>query len=177
MTNANGFESMGTVVNNQGQDQELGWNDTITADAREFIILPDGDYKFTVAAVEKARFNGSDKMAACNVANISLRVYTDLVPQGFVIIKHRLNMLASREWQIAEFFTGLGLKKKGQPLNIDFPKTIGMQGLCKVGSHPDKKNNIYNDIKKIYSAENIAKKTAESQGFTTPQPAMVPGRF
>ena len=48
-----------TDVNNLQQDHELGWDDEIEKES-EFIILPAGDYNFTVGKVERGRFNGSD---------------------------------------------------------------------------------------------------------------------
>lgn len=47
-----------SISNNVGMD----WNDTIESDGQEFIILPEGDYNFVVAAFERGRFPGSAKM-------------------------------------------------------------------------------------------------------------------
>ena len=58
----------------QPQEHELDWESEIVNDAQEFILLEDGDYNFTVMAVERGRFNGSDKMPACNVAKVKLKI-------------------------------------------------------------------------------------------------------
>ena len=59
--------------NNVGMD----WNDTIENDGQEFIILPEGDYNFTVSAFERGCFPGSAKMQACNKASLTLSVETE----------------------------------------------------------------------------------------------------
>ena len=50
--------------NGMMEGHELGWDDTIQEES-EFIILPAGDYDFTVKSYERGRFNGSEKMSAC----------------------------------------------------------------------------------------------------------------
>lgn len=56
------------INNNAGMD----WDDAIENDGQEFIILPEGDYNFTVTDFERGRFPGSAKMSACNKATLSL---------------------------------------------------------------------------------------------------------
>ena len=45
----------------QQVERELGWDDEIEKDGGSFILLPAGDYNFTVAKFERGRFQGSDK--------------------------------------------------------------------------------------------------------------------
>lgn len=61
------------INNNAGMD----WDDAIENDGQEFIILPEGDYNFTVTDSERGRFPGSAKMSACNKATLTLQVKTD----------------------------------------------------------------------------------------------------
>ena len=61
------------INNNAGMD----WDDAIENDGQEFIILPEGDYNFTVTDFERGRFPGSAKMSACNKATLTLQVKTD----------------------------------------------------------------------------------------------------
>ena len=49
------------------------WDDEIEVDD-SFELLPDGDYTFTVVNVERGRFDGSEKMPACNMATVSFKV-------------------------------------------------------------------------------------------------------
>lgn len=55
------------INNNAGMD----WDDAIENDGQEFIILPEGDYNFTVTDFERGRFPGSAKMSACNKATLA----------------------------------------------------------------------------------------------------------
>lgn len=40
---------------NNNFDHELGWDDEITTDAKEFVQLAPGDYQFTVTNLERGR--------------------------------------------------------------------------------------------------------------------------
>ena len=132
------------------QERELGWDETITQDAKEFTILPEGDYPFMVKSVEKSRFNGSEKMPACYQANINIAIKSALDPDGEVIVKFNLLLHSKVEWRISEFFASIGLKKKGQPLRMNW-NIAGLSGTCKVA--PKLYNDSqYNDIKKFYPA-------------------------
>lgn len=57
-----------TEYTNTNQNAAMDWDDAIENDGREFIILPEGDYNFTVTGFERGRFPGSAKMSACNKA-------------------------------------------------------------------------------------------------------------
>ena len=48
------------------------WDDEIEKDGGDFVLLPEGDYNFTVAKFERGRFAGSEKMPACNQAKLEL---------------------------------------------------------------------------------------------------------
>ena len=41
-------------------ERELGWDDEIEKDSGEFILLPEGDYDFTVESFERSRHGGSE---------------------------------------------------------------------------------------------------------------------
>ena len=46
--------------------RELGWDDEISREGGEFLLLPEGDYNFVVESYERARHPGSDKLPAFN---------------------------------------------------------------------------------------------------------------
>ncbi len=143
---------------NQSQEHEFGWDDEITQDKQEFIILPEGDYEFTVNKVVKGRFEGSAKMPACNRATLTLNV----MYQGKEIpINHSLLLHSSVEWRLSEFFTALGIKKEGEPLRMRW-NIEGMKGRCKIG-HRTYNNETYNDVKKFYKPQENKQQFQQSQ--------------
>ena len=90
--------------NNNG---EMGWNDTLENDGDEFVILPEGDYVFKVVSFERGRFQGGDKIPACNEAVLTLAVEYN---GGTVNITDRLKLHKSLEWKLAAFFRSIGQK-------------------------------------------------------------------
>lgn len=133
------------------EEKELQWDDTITKDASEFILLPEGDYNFTVESFERGRHTGSDKLPACNKAILTLRIDT---PEGTARIMHNLFLHSKTEGMLSAFFTCIGQKKKGEPLKMNWSQVPGSSGRCKVEIHSyknkdgeDKQNN---NIKRFY---------------------------
>ena len=141
--NNNNFDNM---------EREFGWDDTITKDDA-FILLEPGEYPFTVKLLERARFNGSEKMPACPMAEVSIAINT---PEGEVVIKNKLLLHSKTEWVLSSFFGSLGLKKKGEPLRMNWNLVTGARGRCEIGNrtHDGKE---YNEVKKwIYSEDQQA---------------------
>jgi len=122
----------------------LGWDDVITKDD-EFILLPEGEYEFTVTEVERSRYDGGEKLPPCNMAVVSCLIQT---PQGDTTIKNRLFLTTATEGIISSFFAAVGLKKKGQPLRMEWTKVTGLRGRCKV-SQRTYNGNTYNEIKRF----------------------------
>jgi hypothetical protein len=103
----------------------MDWNDTIQDDGREFVILPEGDYFFTVTDFERARFPGSAKLPACNKATLSLDIDND---KGIATARVDLILYRTLEWRIASFFRSIGMKKHGEQVVMDWTKVVGARG-------------------------------------------------
>ena len=114
------FEQLGQAV--PVEERELGWDDTIEKESAGFIILPEGDYEFKVLEFQRARHEGSEKLPPCNKAVITLVVET---PEGEAHIRHNLFLHSRTEGMISAFFIGIGLKKHGEPLKMDWSKGQG----------------------------------------------------
>lgn len=136
------------MQNYENMDRELGWNDEISQES-EFIIAPEGDYDFVVESYERGRFDGSDKMPACNCANVKIKIMT---AQGPVVINHRLMLHTRTEWALSAFFNAIGQKKKGTKINMNWNLVPGSTGRCKVGIR-QYNGNEYNEIKKFYEKD------------------------
>lgn len=126
------------------EGMELGWDDEITKES-EFIILPEGEYDFRVDMFERGRFDGSEKMSACNKAILTLKVMS---PEGEVTIKDNLLLHSKTEWKLSEFFKSIGHKKSGEPLRMNWSLVPGSKGRLLVEQYTGKNGNIYNQVKR-----------------------------
>lgn len=138
----------GQPQQNQEVEKAYDWNDTITEDAREFVLLPDGDYEFVVESFDRQHFSGSEKMPACPKAILNIRI---LAPEGITYVKHQLLLHSRVQYRLSEFFASIGQKKKGQPMRMNWSVVPGAHGRCKLG-HRLYEGNTYNEIKQFYPA-------------------------
>lgn len=140
---------------NNNIEKELSWDDEISQES-SYVLLPEGDYNFTVTSYERARHAGSEKLPPCNKAVVNIKIVS---PEGQeTIIRHNLFLHTSTEGMLSSFFSSIGLKKKGEPLRMNWNMVPGSRGRCKVTTKEYNGNN-YNQISKFYAAE-------ESKGFT-----------
>lgn len=132
-------------------ERELGWDDEISRES-DFTIIPEGDYDFTVTGFERGRHEGSEKLPPCNMAIVTLAV---TLPDGSTAnLRHRLFLHTRCEGLLSAFFTGIGLKRKGEPLRMNWNAVPGAHGRCKITVRSWKGKNgedmQSNDIKKFY---------------------------
>ncbi len=127
-------------------ERELGWDDQIEKDGADFVLLPEGDYNFEITGFERGRHNGSDKLPACNMATVQVKIEA---PEGTAVISHKLFLHSKTEGMLCAFFTSIGQRKKGERVNMNWNAVVGSVGRCKVGTRVwDGKT--YNEIKKFY---------------------------
>ncbi len=112
--------------NNADLGSEIGWDDEITRES-EFVLLPEGNYDFTVESLERGRFAGSEKMSPCNMATLTLVVKNPETGED-VKIKDTLYLNSKAEWRISQFFLGIGQKKHGEPLRPNWNAVPGSKG-------------------------------------------------
>lgn len=82
-----------TAANPQGH--ELGWDDEIQQES-SFILLPEGDYRFTVEKFDRARHAGSANIPPCNKAIVHFRVFS---PDGSSVLRSGQSGLVPRRVQ------------------------------------------------------------------------------
>ena len=153
-------------------ERELDWEDEITRES-DFILLPEGDYNFKVTSFERARHEGSEKLPPCNKAVITLEIDST---EGKVYIKHNLFLHTKCEGLISAFFIGIGQKKHGEPLRMNWNNVIGSTGRCKIIVKEEKKrdnsNEImkFNNVARFYEPKTISPQpqTASAGGVFTP---------
>lgn len=152
--------------NNQTVERELSWDDQIVNEGSEFILLPEGIYDFKVIKFDRGRFNGSDKMPACNQATVHLEINSTL---GKTVILEKLMLHSKTEWKLSEFFTCLGHKKKGEPLRMNWNLVPGSTGRVEI------EINKYVDKNGNERTNNKVKKYLPKEEHVTTQ--FVPGSF
>lgn len=132
-------------------DRELGWEDPIENDGPDFEVLPGGDYDFEVVNFERGRHPGSENLPPCNKAVVSIKITGSA---GQTTIKHNLFLHTKTEGLLCAFFVGIGQRKHGERVTVNWNQVIGSKGRCKVGIRKftnDKGDELtFNEIKKFY---------------------------
>ena len=153
------------------EEKILGWDDEIQNDGEfsgeENVVLPEGNYDFEVVKTEQAWYDGSQKIPACNMAKVYLRV--DGGELGKALCVENIYLLERLEWKAAAFLRSIGLKKHGEP--IAWRQLIhcdGETGRCEIyvdeydSRNGDKKKS--NKIKKFFDKEEQQPKKAFTKG-------------
>ena len=100
------------------EEKILGWDDEIQNDGEfsgeESVVLPEGNYDFEVIKTEQTWYDGSQKIPACNMAKVYLRV--DGGELGKALCVENIYLLERLEWKAAAFLRSIGLKKHGEPI-------------------------------------------------------------
>lgn len=136
--------------NNVNEGFALDWDSEIEQES-EFLLAPEGDYDFIVTGVERARYEGGTKLPPCNMAIVSIKVTTR---EGDVTIPHRLYLHSKTEGLLSAFFIGIGQKKHGEKLRMNWQTVPGSTGRCKVGirkwTDKDGNERQSNEIKRFF---------------------------
>lgn len=151
-------------------ERELGWDDQIADEGGEYEPLPEGDYKFTVKSVERARSKGEGKLPACNMAKVTLTVHGDRDRE----ITVNLVLHSTLEWKLSQFFLSIGMKKHGEPLHMNWPGAVTKTGNCHVTVRTFRKKDggegKSNDISKFYAYDEVVN-TVQPTAQPAAQPA------
>lgn len=152
---------------NQSAGREYNWDDEISQDSAEFALLPEGEYEFSVTGFERGRYPGGAKLPSCPKATVSLRFEG---VEGVAVIKHNFFLHSKCEGLLCAFFTCLGMRKRGEPLRMDWPGTVGRTGRTKitVRSYTGNDGREYqtNDVKQFLEPENAPAAPAAAQSWT-----------
>lgn len=142
----------------------MSWDDEF--EESEFILLPEGDYNFTITQFERGQFNGSDKLPPAPQANIRF-----LIPfEGQEVnVDYKLILCKSLQWKNHQLFESVGLIKKGSGAQkLPWDQLVGKSGVCEI-THRVYNGNTYNQVNKTYPAEDAPKVTKNSTESPQPQ--------
>lgn len=145
------------------EGRELGWDDSIKQDSQNFDPIPEGDYNVTIEKYDRSRSKGEGKLPPCNMAVVYFIVHG---PDREITIRENYILHSSLEWKLSELFRGVGLKKEGEELRMDWNALPGKTARGKIGVKPGIKdpNKKFNYIEKLYPKD-------------SDKPAFTPGRF
>ena len=104
----------------------MDWDSTLESDGKQFTVLDEGDYTFTVTSFERGRYPGSAKLPPCNKAILTLTV--DLPDGQTATCREDLILYRTLEWKLSSFFRAIGQKKSGERLVMDWSKVLGARG-------------------------------------------------
>ena len=118
------------------EQKVFDWDDETEVEEREqreTVILPDGNYDFTVVKTEKGFYQPrpGSKIPACNKVDIYLRLDGGELGTGLAV--ETLFLCEKQAWKAAAFFRCIGLRKHDEPVKwrwIDHCE--GEKGRCKV---------------------------------------------
>lgn len=144
--NQNGFNQASQ------NDGAMGWDDTITAEAKEYTLLPVGTYQFIIKDnFVRSKTSGNGKLPVCNKADITLTINYE---GKEVKVTTSLILHKSLEWKISQFFECIKMKQKGVPFRPNWNGIIGKTGTVKI-SHREYNDAIYNNVKEFVINDNV----------------------
>ena len=118
------------------EQKVFDWDDVTEVEERalpETVILPEGNYPFTVIKTEKGfhQPKSGGKIPACNKVDVYLRL--DGGPLGTGLAVQTLFLCEKQAWKAAAFFRSIGMRKHDEPVKwrwIDH--CDGEKGRCKI---------------------------------------------
>lgn len=119
----------------------------------DFILLPEGEYNFTVKKFEKGQYvaKPNAQIPSCPVAQLQLLVKTDDGDAAY--FRENLFLHSGNKWQLYQFFTCLGLRKHGDgSTDMPWDSVEGATGRALIGKRKykskDGEEKTTNTVKK-----------------------------
>lgn len=151
------------------QTRTYDWDEMIENDGEETlesVVLPDGNYPFEVIKTEKAWFDGSKNLPACNSVKVYMRIDGGELGKGFAV--EQIFLCEKTEWKAAAFLRSIGLKKHGEPIAWrQLVHCDGESGRCQIyvdeyeGKNGPAKNN---KVRRFFDPEEQQPKKAFTKG-------------
>lgn len=111
-------------------NEVMAWDAYIEQES-EFVLLPEGDYNFTVTKFERGWHEGSAKVEPCNKAVLELTF--EAPGLGKTTVKEQILLHAKTEWKLCEFFRCIGQKVHGHGVKMNWNTVLGATGKAHLG--------------------------------------------
>ena len=141
------------------------WDSEINNENSDYILLPEGDYEFTVEKFERGTFDGSDKLPAGKKAIVTFTIWG---AEGKISVVENFLLCSALEWKLSALCLSVGMKKHGEPLRMNWSGLPGQKGRCHIYVDTYKKKDgsegKSNKIKKFYAYDdNVSTVTPAAQ--------------
>lgn len=114
------------------ENEFLTWDQGWVAEESDFILLPEGEYSFTVTKLERKIYDGnSDKIPnGAPYAEVTCEV---VGKEGKTNVIERLYLMKKFTWKLTQFFTSIGQPTViGQAFSPNWSTVLGSQGQAKL---------------------------------------------
>lgn len=155
---------------------ELEWDGEIEKDGLEFVLLPNGEYPFTVISMTREYHTqkAGGKLPSCK--QVTLDIEFDGGALGVCTIKHKLFLHSTTEGFLSAFFASIGLKKPGERLKMNWGPVPYSKGRAKLKVRRYTKEGEERAINEVdqFLAFDPAKMGAPVAGYVPQPPAAYP---
>ena len=137
-------------------NEALGWDDEATVESSNYTLLVPGTYSYRVSSFQRANFDGSNKMAPCPEADLTLTCSNAEGARSDV--KVRLFLNRRQMWKITQFFKSCGLLAAELPDGTNYAmgplwkQVLGCTGQVEI-SNRTYQDKTYNDVKSFVVPE------------------------
>ena len=135
-------------------------------DDNTFVLLPDGDYHFTVKSHEVG-YATSDKMPP-NTQQITCNLEIPYTKDGqveFVTVRNNLNIYKKALFAVRQFVECIGMAPEKGRISIDLDKIDGATGICNVITYEGSNGNEYNRVNLFYPPSKAPTVTANDEAW------------
>lgn len=141
------------------------------------VLLPDGDYRFTVDSHELG-YATSDKMPP-NTQQITCYLKVPYMKDGSVetvTIRNTLNVYKKALFAIRQYVEAIGMVPEKGKANIDLTKMDGKTGICSIITVEGNNGNEFNRVQAFYPPSKAPVVTANDEAWAKKDDFMeVPG--
>lgn len=159
------------TMNNNEQVQGYDFNATIEIPDNEFVLLPEGQYKFTVTnkdmGFHQPNPQNPGKMPA-GTGFVKLHLTLDGGQLGTATVQDRFFMHPSVNWRIGAFFKSIGMiPEDSKQITLNWDAVIGKTGYCTIKhTQGTKEGTTFMNVDRYLKPSQVQNQNATPQANT-----------